>query len=164
LSQSKRLKKNTTKSPLKTQLILIPETGLDQGSKDTSTADANATEEQHSHESTANVVDLLADPPSWWALGSPRLLGTDTPEHLQSVIVKNFGAGFDMNRFLVPTRIVFEQISQAEREEYKKKDFTYRKYLTVGKNGQRWSMDKKSNSLMLLMHYLLRMHNVSIAA
>ncbi len=64
LSQSKRLKKNTSTSPLKTQLIPIPETGQDQGSKDKSTADTRATE-QHSHESTANVVDLLGDPPSW---------------------------------------------------------------------------------------------------
>jgi hypothetical protein len=67
LSNSKRCKQITSTSPLKTHLILLPETALDQGSKDISTADANETVEQRSHEdiSTTNAVDLPTDPPSW---------------------------------------------------------------------------------------------------
>jgi hypothetical protein len=151
LSQSKRLKKNTSTSPLKTQLILIPETGQDQGSKDKSTADTRATEEQHSHASTANVVYLLGDPTSWWALGSPRLLATDTPEHLQSVIVKNIGAGVDMNRFLVPTRIVFEQISPAEREEYKKEGLHISK---IPHSWKKWSAMEHGQKNQIHLCYL----------
>ena len=101
LSNSKRCKKITSTSPLQTQSILMPETVLHQGPKEISTAaDADETEDQRCHEdiSSRNAVNLPTDPPSWWVRGSPRLLATDTPEHLQSVIVQNFGAGVDMNR------------------------------------------------------------------
>jgi hypothetical protein len=61
--------------------------------------------------------DVLLHSPSWWTRGSPRLLATDTPEHVESVVATNFGAGVDLDRYLEPARSIFERFSTVEREE-----------------------------------------------
>ena len=70
---------------------------------------------------SSDNMDLQMEPPSWWAMGSPRLIATDTPEHVQTIVTKQFGPGVDMNKFLEPTRMVFDSFTPTQREEYKKK-------------------------------------------
>jgi hypothetical protein len=65
--------------------------------------------------------DVLLHGSSWWTRGSPRLLTTDTPEHVESVVATDFGAGVDLDRYLEPARLVFERFSKVECEELKKK-------------------------------------------
>ena len=81
------------------------------------------TEQSVSEESEENsdLFEVSLNLPSWWTKGSPRLLATDTPEHVESVVATNFGAGVDLDRYLEPARSIFERFSTIEREEYKKK-------------------------------------------
>ncbi len=85
---------------------------------------------------SSNSMDLQMEPPSWWAMGSARLIATDTPEHVQTVVTKHFGPGVDMNKFLEPTQKVFDSFTPTQREEYKKKGLLMQKFLVAGKNGQ----------------------------
>ena len=82
------------------------------------------TEQAASEESEENsdLSEVSLNLPSWWTKGSPRLLATDTPDHVESVVATNFGAGVDLDRYLEPARSIFERFSTIEREEYKKKD------------------------------------------
>lgn len=129
-----RAKKLPARSPLKTQLILgtqddnngspvFPphtEKGLEQQSP-TKTSSTTMQDNHSTEEPNRERIDLESEPPSWWAMGSPRLIATDTPEHVQAVVVKHFGAGVDMNRFLEPTRKVFDSFTSTQRDDYKKK-------------------------------------------
>ena len=80
------------------------------------------TEQAASEENFDFSEQVSVNLPSWWTKGSPRLLATDTPDHVESVVATNFGAGVDLDRYLEPARSIFERFSTIEREEYKKKD------------------------------------------
>jgi hypothetical protein len=69
------------------------------------------------------TVSHALEPPSWWKQPSPRLQTTDTLEHVQSVISRNFGAGVDMDRYLSPARTAFDDFTDTDREFYKTKGF-----------------------------------------
>ncbi len=49
------------------------------------------TEQSVSEESEENsdLFEVSLNLPSWWTKGSPRLLATDTPEHVESVVATN---------------------------------------------------------------------------
>jgi hypothetical protein len=62
-------------------------------------------------------------PPLWSTREPPRLLATDSPQHVQLVITKNFGAGVDMDKYLTPARTMFDRFSQGEKDEHKKRAY-----------------------------------------
>jgi hypothetical protein len=75
--------------------------------------------EQATSEENSDLSEVALNLPSWWTKGSPRLLATDTPEHVESVVAttSSFGAGVDLDRYLEPARSIFERFSSIEREE-----------------------------------------------
>jgi hypothetical protein len=54
--------------------------------------------EQVAAEDNSGTSDVLLHPPSWWIRGVPRLLPTDVPEDVESVVAINFRAGVDLDR------------------------------------------------------------------
>ena len=56
-----------------------------------------------------------SSPPSanvaWWQLSAPRLHGTDSDEHVASIISTHFGLGVDMTSFLSPARNVIASLT-----------------------------------------------------
>ena len=50
-------------------------------------------------------------PPLWSTMAPPRLLATDSPQHVQLAVSINFGAGVDMDKYLGPARTLFERFS-----------------------------------------------------
>ena len=65
-----------------------------------------------------------ASPPSsvhvaWWQQSAPRLHGTDSDEHVASIISTHFGLGVDMTSFLSPARNVIASLTQNEIDAYK---------------------------------------------
>jgi hypothetical protein len=92
---------------------------------------------------TDNVFDTGDDqmlhgrtPPLWSTMAPPRLLSTDSPQHVQLAVTTNFGAGVDMDKYLGPARALFDRFSQAEKDEYTKNR-------QAGGSGTRWRPHKK---------------------
>ena len=73
------------------------------------------------------TVSHALEPPSWWKQPSPRL---------QSVISRNFGAGVDMDRYLSPARITFDEFTDTDREFYKTKGF---KVMKIPASWKKWT-------------------------
>ena len=74
-----------------------------------------------SDESLSFAFEYPPGTPSWRCKEAPRLLQTDTTEHVQSVVTQIFGAGVDMDLYLAPARIVIDQLTKDERDDYQKK-------------------------------------------
>jgi hypothetical protein len=72
---------------------------------------------------TNESLPFVAPPgtPSWRIKEAPRLLQTDTAEHVQSVVTQFFGAGVDIDLFLAPARTVIDHLTKDERVDYTKK-------------------------------------------
>lgn len=76
-------------------------------------------------------------PPLWSTREPPRLLATDSPQHVQLVITNNFGAGVDMDKYLSPARTMFDRFSQGDKDEYKKKGLTL---LKIPASWRKWKV------------------------
>jgi hypothetical protein len=112
----------------------------------------------HSEEQSTNIVALpieatkdktnnesvffVAPPgtPSWRSMEAPRLLQSDTTEHVQSVVTRIFGAGVDMDLYLPAARTVIDHLTKDEPEDYTKKGL---KFQPVGNGGKRWTTCRK---------------------
>ena len=75
------------------------------------------------HNTTNESLPFVAPAgtPSWRIKQAPRLLQTDTAEHVQSVVTQIFGAGVDMDLYLAPARIVIDHLTKDERADYTNK-------------------------------------------
>jgi hypothetical protein len=56
---------------------------------------------------------------AWWQQLTSRLHGTDSDEHVASMISTHFGLGVDMTSFLSPARNVIASLTQNEIDAYK---------------------------------------------
>ncbi len=95
------------------------------------------------HNTTNEYLPFVAPPgtPSWRIKQAPRLLQTDTAEHVQSVVTHFFGAGVDMDLYLAPARTVIDHLTNDERADYTKSLWV--KFLQVRKGGKLWTIPRK---------------------
>ena len=93
-----------------------------------------------SDESLSFAFEYPPGTPSWRCKEAPRLLQTDTTEHVQSVVTRIFGAGVDMDLYLPAARTVIDHLTKDEPEDYTKKGL---KFQPVGNGGKRWATCRK---------------------
>jgi hypothetical protein len=72
---------------------------------------------------------------SWWEHPAPRLQASDSELHISSVIAANFGLGVDMSLYLSPARIVMDELTSEERDNYKAKGSSN---LKIAASWKRW--------------------------
>jgi hypothetical protein len=115
---------------------------------------------------TDNVIDTGDDqmlngrtPPLWSTMAPPRLLATDSPQHVQLAVTTNFGAGVDMDKYLGPARTLFDRFSQPEKDEYKKKGLTV---LKIPASWRKWNAMETAQKIRFInaLHVLSPRHAV----
>jgi hypothetical protein len=93
-------------------------------------------------------------PPSWRCKEAPRLLQTDTTEHIQSVVAQIFGAGVDMDLYLAPARILIDHFTKDERDDYTQKGLKLEKRIPA--SWKRWkAMDNLQKVKFINLMFVL---------
>lgn len=127
--------KKTRHGNLQTQVIEEETTVVEVTSVRATSNDQGPTHMNTEHVGVAMHTEC-EEPPNWWKQQAPRLQASDTLEHVQLVISRNFGAGVDMDRFLSPARLTLDSFTETDRELYKAKGF---KVMKIPASWKKWT-------------------------